>query len=93
MAATEEPGFARVSGGGVTNCAWVRRDGSPCPQVAQVEGLCPAHFNMRRALEAENRERLRRGAPPLSERERDNFLKTLRRARKAAKQARRLESA
>jgi hypothetical protein len=66
-------------------CAWTLRDGSRCRQVAQVEGFCPAHFTMQRALEAEDKERVDRGEPPLNGDERNRFLKEISRARKAAK--------
>jgi hypothetical protein len=58
----------------VTTCAWTLRDGMPCRKLAQVDGLCPPHFNLRRALEAEDAERALRGEPPMGARERDGFL-------------------
>jgi hypothetical protein len=68
-------------------CAWTHRDGTPCRQVAQVDGLCPAHFEMQRALEAEEAERAARGEPPLSGRPRDRFLKRLSHARRVARRS------
>jgi hypothetical protein len=68
----------------MTTCGWVLRDSTLCKKVAQVDGLCPEHFEMRRALEAEERERAARGEPPLSERGRDRFLRRFSRERRAA---------
>jgi hypothetical protein len=69
----------------VTGCAWTLRDGSRCRSLALVDGLCPPHFNMRRALDAEDQARAGRGEPLMSEKERERFLRLLRRERKAEK--------
>jgi hypothetical protein len=53
--------------------------------LAQVDGFCPTHFTMQRALEAAAAERAARGEPPMSVRERDRFLKRLSHGRKVAK--------
>ena len=68
-------------------CAWTLRDGTPCRQVAKVDGFCPFHFEMRQALEVEDAERTSRGEPPLSGRQRDLFLKRFSHARRVAKRS------
>jgi hypothetical protein len=74
-------------------CAWILRNETPCPKVAQVDGLCPPHFEMQRALEAENEQRALRGEPPLSGRPRDRFLKRFSQARRIARRRAIRESA
>jgi hypothetical protein len=72
----------------VTDCTWTLRDGSRCQSVAVIDGLCPGHFNQRRALDGENQERADRGEPPMNDRERERFLRLIRRERKATKTGR-----
>jgi hypothetical protein len=67
------------------NCAWILRDGSQCKSRAFVDGLCSSHFEMERALEAENAERVSRGEPPLSGRPREVFLKRWSHRRRVAR--------
>jgi glutamyl/glutaminyl-tRNA synthetase len=71
----------------VTTCAWTLRDGSPCRSVALADGLCFPHFTTRQALEAEDAARAARGQPPMSERERERFLRLRRRAQRSAQPA------
>ncbi len=69
-------------------CGWTLKDGSRCRSVAVVDELCGFHFNLRRALDAENAERADRGEPPMNDEERVRFLAVLSRARKAEKKIR-----
>jgi hypothetical protein len=72
----------------VTDCIWMMRSGRQCQSVALVGDYCAGHWQMREALEREDREREGRGQEPMSLRERDLFLRELRHARKAERWAR-----
>jgi hypothetical protein len=69
----------------VTVCVWVRRDGLRCSSVAVVGELCAGHCRMQAAVDREEEERTGRGLGPMSGRERELFLRRLRRLRKAEK--------